>query len=126
MTDLASEEDLHLFRLFAAQETRRIMEALLEGPLQQKDIAEELGVTPQAVSPAIKRLEAAGITVRASARGPVSLKHHDATAQLLQMEARLFAEIQDERAKRSARRVRELRKRGMKRRASVEGRAESA
>jgi len=118
MTDLPPEEDLNLFRLFAAHETRQIMETLLEGDLQQKDIAYALGVTPQAVSPAIKRLEVAGVAVRASARGRVSLTHHEATAQLLEMEARLVAEIQEKRAQRSTNRLRELRKRAMKGRAS--------
>ncbi len=118
MTDLPPEEDLNLFRLFAAHETRQIMETLLEGNLQQKDIANALGMTPQAVSPAIKRLEVAGVVVRASARGPVSLTHHEATAQLLEMEARLVAEIQEKRVQRSTNRLRELRKRAMKGRGS--------
>lgn len=111
MTDPAGEADPNLFRVFASQETRQILEALLEGGLRQKALAAELRVSPQVVGHAVSRLEAAGLVARTSARGEVYLIRYDEVAKLLELEAHLTASIQRERSERSEARLRHLRKR---------------
>ena len=119
MTDLAAEEDLNLFRSFAGHKTRRVLEALLEGGLRQKELAEALRVSPQLVGQAIGRLETVGLVARTSARGEIYLVHCDAVAKLLEMEAELAAVIQMDRSERSSARLRELRKRTMRGRSKL-------
>jgi DNA-binding HxlR family transcriptional regulator len=119
MTELAADEDLGLFRSFAGQETRRVLEALLDGDLRQKELATALGVSPQVVGQAVGRLEAAGLVARTSARGKIYLVHYNAIAKLLEMEADLTATIQADRSERSSDRLRELRKRAMRGRSKL-------
>jgi transposase len=119
MTDLGAEEDLHLFRVFASDETRRVLEALLEGGLRQIELAKVLQVSPQVVAKAVGRLEAVGLVARTSARGAIYLAHYEAVVKLLENEANLTATIQRDRSERSSARLRELRKRAMRGRSGL-------
>jgi DNA-binding MarR family transcriptional regulator len=105
-----SGPDIDLFALFGKAEMRLVMEALLRGPARQGKLADQLGIDTRPLGVAVRKLEAAGLVARTSARGDIELTHFDATAALLEAEASLSREIQELKVEKAQRRSRELRK----------------
>ncbi len=105
-----SGPDTDLFALFGNVEMRLLMEALLRGPAKQGKLADQLGIDTRPLGVAVRKLEAAGLVARTSARGSIELTHFDAIAGLLEAEASLSKEIQELKAEKAKRRSRELRK----------------
>jgi len=122
VTEHPPEDDISLFRLFTGQETRAVLEALLERPMRQKELCVQLGVSQQILGPAIRRLTSAGLVVRDSPRGKLRLSRFDEIAGLLELEAKLSSDIQKDREKRAETRRRRIQKRRMSGKAAQEDR----
>jgi transcription initiation factor IIE alpha subunit len=116
------EDDIALFQLFAGQETRAVLEALIERPMRQKELCVQLGVSQQVLGPVIRRLTSASLVVRDSPRGKLRLSRFDEIAGLLELEAKLSSTIQKDREKRAEARRRRIQKRRMSGKAAQEDR----
>jgi DNA-binding MarR family transcriptional regulator len=85
-----------LFPLFAAGDTRRVLQALLRKELRQVELCGQLGVTSGAMGASIRRLEEAGLVSRPTPRGKLRITRFDQVAKLLELEAELTEEVLEE------------------------------